>query len=101
MTQQQLSAEQAFVSSRAQDVRHVEAAVSEVAQLFGRLASLVAEQGASIDRIDGDLEAAGGNLTLAQNELERAHAAAASNRMLALRVIGVLVAFVMGFVFLV
>ena len=89
------------MSQRAQDVRHVEAAVSEIASLFGRLASLVAEQGATIDRIDGDLEAAGGQMGLAEAQLQRAYAAASSNRMLALRIIGVLIAFAFGFVFLV
>ena len=99
VSQQQLEPEAAFASSRAQDVRHIEAAVTEIAALFGRLSSLVAEQGAQIDRIDGDLESAGGNVDLAQQQLQRAYASASSGRTLALRVLGVLVAFVFAFVF--
>lgn len=99
VTQQQLDPEVAFVNSRAQDVRHVEAAVTEIATLFGRLATLVAEQGNQIDRIDGDIESAGGQMDLASTQLQRAYDSAASNRMLALRIIGVLIAFIFGFVF--
>jgi syntaxin 5 len=101
VTQQQLDPEVAFVNSRAQDVRHVEAAVTEIATLFGRLATLVAEQGNQIDRIDGDIENAGGQMDLASAQLQRAYDTAASNRMLALRIIGVLIAFIFGFVFFV
>ena len=99
VTQQQLDPEVSFVNSRAQDVRHVEAAVTEIATLFGRLATLVAEQGNQIDRIDGDIESAGGQMDLASTQLQRAYDSAASNRMLALRIIGVLIAFIFGFVF--
>jgi hypothetical protein len=99
VTQQQLDPEVAFVNSRAQDVRHVEAAVTEIATLFGRLATLVAEQGNQIDRIDGDIESAGGQMDLASTQLQRAYDSAASNRLLALRIIGVLIAFIFGFVF--
>jgi hypothetical protein len=101
VTQQQLDPEVAFVNSRAQDVRHVEAAVTEIATLFGRLATLVAEQGNQIDRIDGDIESASGQMDLASTQLQRAYDSAASNRMLALRIIGVLIAFIFGFVFFV
>ena len=99
VTQQQLDPEVSFVNSRAQDVQHVEAAVTEIATLFGRLATLVAEQGNQIDRIDGDIESAGGQMDLASTQLQRAYDSAASNRMLALRIIGVLIAFIFGFVF--
>ncbi len=95
VTQAQLSRdpELQFLSARAADVSGLEATIAELGGLFGRLASVVAEQGAGLERIDQDLEAAAGDLDRGHAQLQRAWASAASGRNLALRVVGVLVVF--------
>jgi hypothetical protein len=95
VTQAQLSRdpELQYLSARARDVAGLEATISELGTLFGRLASVVAEQGGAVERIDADLEAAAGDMNRGAAQLERAWAAAKSNRGLALRVLGVLVTF--------
>lgn len=69
VTQAQLEPELQYLQNRSQDVRAVESAISDISTLFGRLAHLVAEQGAQIERIDGDLESASECSVLADAQL--------------------------------
>jgi syntaxin 5 len=59
-----------YLSARAQDVAGLESTISELGSLFGRLASVVAEQGAQVERIDADLEAATGDMDRGQAQLQ-------------------------------
>jgi hypothetical protein len=95
VTQAQLSRdpELAYLTSRAQDVAGLESTIAELGTLFGRLASLVAEQGSVVERIDNDLEAASVDLQRGTEQLQRKWASVSSSSGLALRVLGVLAAF--------
>ena len=95
VTQAQLSRdpELQYLSARAKDVSGLESTIAELGTLFGRLASVVAEQHAGIERIDQDLEAAETDLERGQAQLQKTWESASSNRNLALRVLGVIVSF--------
>ena len=72
VTQAQLSRdpELAYLNSRAQDVAGLESTINELGSLFGRLASLVTEQGAAVERIDADLEAANADFERGSAQLQ-------------------------------
>ena len=95
VTQAQLSRdpELQYLSARAHDVAGLESTINELGMLFGRLAVVVAEQGASVERIDADLEMAEGDIERGTAQLQKAWSAVSSNRTLALRVLGVVVSF--------
>jgi hypothetical protein len=95
VTQAQLSRdpELQYLNSRAQDVAGLESTIAELGTLFSRLASVVVEQGAQVERIDSDLEAANRDLEAGQAQLQKSWQSASSNSGLALRVMGVLVSF--------
>ena len=95
VTQAQLSRdpELQYLSARAQDVAGLESTINELGTLFGRLALVVAEQGATVERIDADLEMAEGDIERGTAQLQKAWNTVSSNRTLALRVLGVVVSF--------
>lgn len=97
MTQAQLEPEAAYLASRAQDVRQVEAAVSEISTLFGRLAHLVSEQNSQIERIDQDIESADQRIHDAQTQLQKYYERVSSNKLLILKVLSILVFFIILF----
>ena len=89
----------AYHSSRARvdEMRGVEATLSELGHMFTRLAGLVAEQGETVERIDADVEAALTNVNEAQGELQSMYESASKNRALVLKVFAVLVGIVLLF----
>jgi hypothetical protein len=95
VTQGQLSrdTELQYLNSRAQDVAGLESTISELGALFSRLASVVVEQGAQVERIDSDLEAANRDLEAGQAQLQKNWQSVSSNSGLALRVMAVVVSF--------
>lgn len=54
---------------RAMEMRNVEAMLTEASQVFGRMATLVAEQGEVVDRIDEQIDMASVHVEAGQNEL--------------------------------
>jgi hypothetical protein len=95
VTQAQLSRdpELQYLNSRAQDVAGLESTIVELGALFSRLASVVVEQGAQVERIDSDLEAANRDLEAGQAQLAKNWASVSSNSSLAIRVMAILVSF--------
>jgi hypothetical protein len=91
MSQAQLVPEAAFLNARAQDVQQIERHIHDLSSLFSRLAHVVAEQGALVERIEDETESALQNMEAGQAQLGRYWERVSSNRGLALRVASMLV----------
>ena len=82
---------QSLHSARARErgAREVEATVVELGQLFSQVASLVAEQGDVIERIDADMDAAGANVEAGYSELGKFYQSVRRNRGVIVRLLAV------------
>ena len=83
--------------SRADEMRSVEASLSELGHMFNRLAGLVAEQGETVERIDADMEVALDNVQAGHSELLGYYESASKNRGLILKVFAVLAGVILLF----
>jgi t-SNARE complex subunit (syntaxin) len=97
LTQAQVAPEGAYLEARASDVAQVERHIHELAGLFGRLATVVAEQGALVERIEDDTDTSLRDVEAGHAQLVRYMARVSSNRLLAAKIFGVLVAFIVLF----
>lgn len=88
------------IQDRSEIVRGIESTIVELQGIFQQLASLVAEQGEMIERIDSNVEESVTNIDTAQNELLRYLRSVGSNRGLVLKLFGVLVVFIIVFILL-
>lgn len=91
-------AESAYLEARASDVIALERQIGDLSSMFGRLATLVSEQGEQVSRIEDNVSATLTNVQASQGLLERALVRARDNGALAVRVSAVLLFFVMMFV---
>jgi hypothetical protein len=101
--QAQLAAEPgtAYLEARASDMAAIESSITELSGLFSRLAGLVAEQGAAVERIDSAADEAAVRMEAGTGELQRHLDRVSSSRGLALKVAGVLVMAAVGFTMLI
>lgn len=90
--------EAAVLAARASDVAVLERQIGELSGLFSRLASMIAEQGNLVDRLEDDSEAALSRLEAGTAQLERYRARVTNNKTLALKVASILIAFLIFFV---
>ena len=91
----QLTLEQdTYISSRATAIESIESTIAELGQIFTQLATMVAEQRETVQRIDADTIDIANNVSGAQRELLKYYASISSNRWLMLKVFGVLIVFV-------
>ena len=86
LSQAQLVPEAALLNARAQDMQQIERHINDLGQLFTRLATVVAEQGALVERIEDNTENALANMEAGHAQLQRYWERVSSNRGLALRV---------------
>jgi len=91
--------EAAYLDARAADVQALERHIGDLSGLFGRLAVVVHEQGALVERIEDNVADSVRHVGAAQTELQRAWERARSNGGLALRITAVLLLFIFLFVF--
>ncbi|GEQ67672.1 hypothetical protein JCM33374_g1337 [Metschnikowia sp. JCM 33374] len=82
-----------YLQSRNSAVETIEATINEVGNLFSQLATMVTEQGETIQRIDQNVEDIDMNIMGAQRELLKYYAHISSNRWMFLKIFGVLLAF--------
>lgn len=82
-----------YLQLRNTAVETIEATINEVGNLFLQLATMVTEQGETIQRIDQNVEDIDMNIMGAQRELLKYYAHISSNRWLFLKIFGVLLAF--------
>ncbi|RLN43712.1 hypothetical protein BBJ28_00015998 [Nothophytophthora sp. Chile5] len=100
MTQEQIVAEQqSYTESRAEAVTQIESHIVDIGQLFGRLSTLIHEQGDLVRRIDDNVEESLVNVSSGENELLKYFSSLSNNRMLALKVSAILLLFLVFFMF--
>ncbi|CUM66123.1 uncharacterized protein PRCAT00003779001 [Priceomyces carsonii] len=95
-TQQMLLMEnqgQEYLQQRNRAVETIESTINEVGNLFQQLATMVSEQGETIQRIDQNVDDINLNISGAQRELLKYYANITRNRWLFLKIFGVLVIF--------
>lgn len=95
-TQQMLLMEeqnQQYLQQRGLAVETIESTINEVGNLFQQLASMVSEQGETIQRIDQNVDDINMNISGAQRELLKYYTNISSNRWLFLKIFGVLIVF--------
>lgn len=99
-SQEQLVAEQQnYSEARAEAISQIESHIVEIGQQFGRLSSLIQEQGDLVQRIDDNVEDTVGNIYAGENELLKYYTGLSNNRMLALKVGAILFVFLIFFMF--
>lgn len=82
-----------YLQQRNSAVETIEATINEVGNLFQQLATMVTEQGETIQRIDQNVEDIDMNIVGAQRELLKYYARILNNRWFFLKIFGVLLFF--------
>lgn len=82
-----------YLQQRNSAVETIEATINEVGNLFQQLATMVTEQGETIQRIDQNVEDIDMNIMGAQRELLKYYAHISNNRWMFLKIFGVLLFF--------
>lgn len=88
-----------YIQTRSTAIESIESTIAELGQIFTQLATMVAEQRETVQRIDADTSDIASNVSGAQRELLKYYASISSNRWLMMKVFGVLIVFVSGFLF--
>ncbi|PWN34791.1 t-SNARE [Meira miltonrushii] len=87
-----------YMQQRSTAIESIESTISELGQIFGQLAHMVAEQRDTVQRIDSDVYDVADNVSGAQRELLKYYASVSSNRWLMLKIFGVLIVFFLIFI---
>ncbi|KAH7106699.1 t-SNARE, partial [Auriculariales sp. MPI-PUGE-AT-0066] len=80
-----------YIQSRSTAIESIESTIAELGQIFTQLATMVAEQRETVQRIDADTMDIASNVSGAQRELLKYYSSISSNRWLILKVFGVLI----------
>ncbi|KAG3094951.1 hypothetical protein PI124_g18217 [Phytophthora idaei] len=100
MTQEQIVAEQQnYTESRAEAVSQIESHIVDIGQLFGRLSTLIHEQGDLVRRIDDNVEESLVTVSSGEHELLKYFSSLSNNRLLALKISAILLVFLVFFMF--
>lgn len=83
---------EAYMQQRSTAIESIESTISELGQIFGQLAHMVAEQRDTVQRIDSDVYDVADSVSGAQRELLKYYASVSSNRWLMLKIFGVSIA---------
>eukprot|EP00037_Helgoeca_nana_P037675 m.17060 g.17060 ORF g.17060 m.17060 type:complete len:302 (-) comp9200_c0_seq1:24-929(-) len=86
-----------YVQERANAMQNIESTIEEIGGIFQQLATMVAEQGESVERIDREVDLTVQNVEGAHKELQKYFTSISSNRNLMLKIFGVLLAFLIFF----
>lgn len=89
---------QMYHSSRAEAVQNVQRTIGELAQMFGKMATLVTAQEEMIQRIDHDMDETLTNVETGQDHLLKYFHHISSNRKLILKVFAIILFFVIFFI---
>ncbi|UZJ53295.1 hypothetical protein CBS101457_002615 [Exobasidium rhododendri] len=77
-----------YMQQRSSAIESIESTISELGQIFGQLAHMVAEQRDTVQRIDSDVYDVADNVSGAQRELLKYYASVSSNRWLMFKIFG-------------
>lgn len=83
-----------YIQTRSTAIESIESTIAELGQIFSQLATMVAEQRETVQRIDADTMDIAENVSGAHRELLKYWDRVSSNRTLMLQVFGVLILFV-------
>jgi syntaxin 5 len=89
----------AYLQSREAAITQITADIQGLSSMFTQLAAMVQEQGELALRIDDNIDNVATNVESAQTELLKYLQTISNNRWLALKVFGILLIFVMLFIF--
>ncbi|KAL3782207.1 hypothetical protein HJC23_001027 [Cyclotella cryptica] len=78
-------------ASRLQSARLAERSIAELTTMFAKMSTLISQQGEVLERIEDDVEAAGGDIDAGHEELVKVYGYTKGNRGLILKVFGVLI----------
>ncbi|KAF7290500.1 Integral membrane protein sed5 [Mycena kentingensis (nom. inval.)] len=87
-----------YIQTRSTAIESIETTIAELGQIFTQLATMVAEQRETVQRIDADTLDIASNVSGAQRELLKYYASISSNRWLMLKIFGVLIVFFLVFI---
>jgi len=87
-----------YIQQRSTAITSIESTIAELGQIFTQLATMVAEQRETVQRIDADTIDIANNVGGAQRELLKYYASISSNRWLMMKVFGVLIVFFLIFI---
>lgn len=93
LLQEQDQQQAGYMQQRSTAIESIESTISELGQIFGQLAQMVAQQGETVQRIDDDVVQVVDHVEGAQRELLKYYASIANNRWLMLKIFGVLIVF--------
>lgn len=83
----------AYLQQRSTAIESIESTITELGSIFSQLAQMVAQQGEQVQRIDQDTADIENNLQSAQGELLKYYSSISGNRMLMLKVFGMIIVF--------
>ncbi|KAF6147080.1 hypothetical protein GIB67_036799 [Kingdonia uniflora] len=101
MLQQVVPRHDSFTQSRAGALQNVESTISELGGIFTQLATMVAHQGELAIRIDDNMDESLSNVEGARSALLKNLNKISSNRWLLIKIFGILIFFLMVFIFFV
>jgi hypothetical protein len=78
-------------ASRLHSARLAEKSIAELTTMFSKMSTLISQQGEVLERIEDDVEAAGGDIDAGHDELVKVYGYTKGNRGLILKVFGVLI----------
>ncbi|CAJ0911632.1 13186_t:CDS:2, partial [Entrophospora sp. SA101] len=87
-----------YIHSRASAIESIESTISELGNIFQQLATMVAEQRETVQRIDANTEEIQNHVEGAQKELLKYYASISSNRWLVVKIFAVIIFFFLIFV---
>ncbi|KAF5742945.1 syntaxin-32 [Tripterygium wilfordii] len=99
--QQMAPLQDSYMQSRAEALHNVESTIHELGNIFTQLATMVSQQGELAIRIDENMDDTLANVEGAQSQLARYLTSISSNRWLMIKIFGVLIVFLMFFLFFV
>lgn len=77
--------------SRLASARLAEKSIAELGTMFTKMSTLISQQGEMLERIEDDVEAAGGDIDAGHEELVKVYGMTKGNRALILKVFGILI----------
>ncbi|KAI8460245.1 syntaxin 5 [Phakopsora pachyrhizi] len=87
-----------YLQQRSTAIESIESTITELGSIFSQLAQMVAQQGEQVQRIDQDTIDIESNIQSAQSELLKFYSSISGNRMLMLKVFGIIIIFFLLFV---
>ncbi|OAV95292.1 hypothetical protein, variant [Puccinia triticina 1-1 BBBD Race 1] len=90
----------AYLQQRSTAIESIESTITELGSIFSQLATMVAQQGEQVQRIDQDTIDIESNIQSAQSELLKFYSSISGNRMLMFKVFGMIMIFFLLFVLL-